>query len=88
MLSDGAAVAVVLSKAGTGYIEYEAVVVRTIRKASRGLESARYVDIVRLSDFAGAAAAACESADEASGGKGISATSTALVADFNRLRRR
>lgn len=68
VLSDGAAVADVLSKAGTGYIEYEAVVVRTIRKASRGFDNARYVDTFRLSELIGAAAAACDSVEDASGG--------------------
>ena len=41
VLNDGAAVAVVLSSAGTGYIEYDAVVVRTMRKARRGFERER-----------------------------------------------
>ena len=57
VLSDGAAVTLVLSRAGTGYIEYDAVVVSTMRNASRGFERARYVDMVRLSDLLGAAAA-------------------------------
>ena len=57
-LNEGAAVTLVLSRAGTGYIEYEAVVVRTMRNASRGFDNARYVDMVRLSDLLGAAAAA------------------------------
>jgi hypothetical protein len=41
VLSDGAAVTLVLNKAGTGYMEYDAVVVRTIRNASRGFDKAR-----------------------------------------------
>ena len=60
VLSDGASVTDVLSNAGTGYIEYDAVAVRTTRKASRGLESARYVEMIRRSDLAGAAAASLD----------------------------
>jgi len=41
VLSEGASVAVVLSSAGTGYIEYDAVVVRTMRNARRGFVRAR-----------------------------------------------
>ena len=88
MLRDGAAVAVVLRRAGTGYIEYDAVVVKTIRKARRGLDSARYVETVRRRDLAGAAAAVLDSVDEASGGRGTSTTSTAVAVAFNRFRRR
>jgi hypothetical protein len=68
VLRDGAAVTDVLSRPGTGYMEYEAVVVNTIRKASRGLVRARYVLIVRLSDLDGASDAARESVEDASGG--------------------
>jgi hypothetical protein len=41
VLSEGASVTEVLSSAGTGYIEYDAVVVRTMRKARRGLVNAK-----------------------------------------------
>ena len=41
VLSDGASVTEVLRRAGTGYIEYDAVVVRTTRNARRGLDSER-----------------------------------------------
>lgn len=41
VLSEGASVTDVLSKAGTGYMEYDAVVVRTTRKARRGLDKER-----------------------------------------------
>jgi hypothetical protein len=37
LLSEGVCVAAVESREGTGYSEYEAVVVRTTRKARRGL---------------------------------------------------
>lgn len=40
-LREGASVTDVLRRAGTGYAEYEAALVRTTRKASRGLERAR-----------------------------------------------
>lgn len=73
----------VLSSAGTGYIEYEAEVVRTTRKANRGFERARKADIDLRIDFAGAAAAFWESVEEASGGRGTSAASA-----FNLFRRR
>ena len=88
MLRDGAAVAVVLSSAGTGYIEYDAVVVKTIRNARRGFVSAKYVENARLSDLAGAAAALCDSVEEASGGNGASARLGAIADTFKRLRRR
>lgn len=41
VLSEGASVTEVLRRAGTGYMEYEAVVVRTTRKAKRGLDRER-----------------------------------------------
>lgn len=41
VLSEGASVTEVLSSAGTGYIEYDAVVVRTIKKARRGFVKAK-----------------------------------------------
>ena len=87
-LRDGASVADVLNKAGTGYIEYEAEVVSTTKKASRGLERARYVEMDLRSDFAGAAAAFCESVEDASGGRGTSATSAPAASAFNRFLRR
>lgn len=88
VLSDGAAVADVLRRPGTGYIEYEAVVVNTIRKASRGLDSARYVLIVRFNDFCGASDAARESVDDASGGNCCSAedASASAASSFSRFR--
>lgn len=89
VLRDGAAVAEVLSNAGTGYIEYEAVVVNTMRKASRGLERARKVLMERLRDFEGASDAARERVEDASGGNCWSAAGTAAsVASFNRFRLR
>jgi hypothetical protein len=87
VLSDGAAVAVVLSRPGTGYMEYDAVVVNTIRKASRGLQRARKVLTVRLSDLEGASDAARERVEEASGGSCCSA-SNASASSFNRFRLR
>jgi len=87
VLRDGAAVADVLSRPGTGYMEYDAVVVNTMRKASRGLERARKVLIVRLSDLEGASDAARESVEEASGGSCCSA-SNASASSFNRFRLR
>ena len=87
VLRDGAAVADVLSKPGTGYMEYDAVVVNTMRKASRGLERARKVLIVRLSDLEGASDAARERVEEASGGSCCSA-SRASSSSFNRFRLR
>ena len=88
VLRDGASIAVEDSKAGTGYIEYDAVVVSTIRNANRGFDNAMYVEISLLSDFAGAAAAVRDNVDEASGGRGISTVSDSIVAAFNLLRRR
>lgn len=89
VLSDGASVTDVLNSAGTGYIEYDAVVVRTIRKASRGLDKARYVETSLRKDLAGAAAASRDSVDDASGGRGLSATLPAIAASsFKRFRRR
>ena len=86
VLRDGAAVAEVLSKAGTGYIEYEAVVVNTMRKASRGLERARKVLMERLRDFEGASDAARERVEDASGGNCWSPAGVAAsVASFNRF---
>jgi hypothetical protein len=41
VLSDGAAVVAVWSISGTGYTLYAAVVVKTIRKLSRGFDSDR-----------------------------------------------
>lgn len=87
VLSDGAAVADVLSRPGTGYMEYDAVVVNTIRKASRGLQRARKVLTVRLSDLEGASDAARERVEEASGGSCCSA-SNASASSFNRFRLR
>lgn len=59
-----------------------------MRKAKRGFERAKYVDIVLRSDLAGAAAAVWESVDEASGGNGASTTLDTVAAVFNRFRRR
>jgi hypothetical protein len=87
VLRDGAAVTDVLSKPGIGYMEYDAVVVNTIRKASRGLQRARKVLTVRLSDLEGASDAARERVDEASGGSCCSASS-ASASSFNRFRLR
>ena len=88
VLKDGAAVAEVLSNAGTGYMEYEAVVVSTIKNANRGLESARYVEMARRRDLGAAAEAASDSVDEASSGNGISAIPPASASCFNRFLRR
>lgn len=89
VLRDGAAVAEVLRRSGTGYMEYEAVVVNTIRKASRGLVRARYVLMVRLRDLEGASDAARERVEDASGGSCWSASGViASAASFNRFRRR
>jgi hypothetical protein len=90
VLRDGAAVTDVLSRPGTGYMEYEAVVVNTIRKASRGLVRARYVLIVRLRDFEGASDAARESVEDASGGNWCSASdaSDSNASSFRRFRLR
>lgn len=85
-LREGASVTDVLSSAGTGYSEYEAEDVRTTRKARRGFERARKLEKVLRSDFAGAAAAVCDSVDEASGGRGTSARLD--VAAFKRFRLR
>ena len=46
------------------------------------------MDIFRLMDLAGAAAAARESVDEASGGSGTSVASAITAVVFNRFRRR
>lgn len=54
LLSEGVCVAAVESREGTGYSEYEAVVVRTTRKARRGLVRERYVAMRRRRE-AGAA---------------------------------
>ena len=90
VLRDGAAVTDVLRRPGTGYIEYEAVVVNTIRKASRGLDNARYVFIVRLSELFGASDAARESVEDASGGNCCSAEddSASVASSFSRFRLR
>ena len=90
VLRDGAAVTDVLSRPGTGYMEYEAVVVNTIRKASRGLVRARYVLMVRLSDFEGASEAARDSVEDASGGNCCSASgaSASAASSFRRFRLR
>lgn len=61
VLREGASVTDVLNSAGTGYIEYDAVVVRTIRKARRGFVRERYVEKMRRKDLAGAASASLES---------------------------
>ena len=87
VLREGAAVTDVLSRPGIGYMEYDAVVVNTIRKASRGLQRARKVLTVRLSDLEGASDAARERVEEASGGSCCSASS-ASASSFNRFRRR
>lgn len=89
VLSDGASVTDVLRSAGTGYMEYDAVVVRTIRKASRGLDKARYVETSLRIDLAGAAAASRDSVEDASGGRGLSVPLSAIAASsFKRFRRR
>lgn len=90
VLRDGAAVTDVLSRPGTGYMEYEAVVVNTIRKASRGLVRARYVLNVRLNDFEGASDAARESVEDASGGNCCSAPDAcaSTASSFRRFRLR
>jgi len=65
-------------------------VVRTTRKARRGLERARKVLIVRLREREGASEAARERVEEASGGSGCSAAGSvvASAASFKRFRRR
>lgn len=92
VLREGASVTAVLSSAGTGYIEYDAVLVRTTRKASRGFESERYVENARRKDLAGAAAASLDSCEDASSGSGASDEASfsfaAAAAAFNRFRRR
>lgn len=88
VLNDGASVTDVLRRAGTGYIEYDAVVVSTMRNASRGLDRAKYVEMLRLNDLAGAAAAALESVEDASGGSGTSVPLNSSASTFNRFRRR
>ena len=74
-----------LSSASTGYIEYEAVVVRTMRNARRGFVNARYMEKVRLNDFAGAAAALWDRVEDASGGKGVSSPACSEATAFRRF---
>ena len=68
VLSDGAAVVADCSNVGTGYTLYAAVVVRTIRKASRGFDSDRYVVNSLRNEFVGSCEAAVVSRFEASNG--------------------
>lgn len=54
LLSEGVWVAAVERREGTGYSEYDAVVVRTTRKARRGLVRARYVAMRRRKEVGAA----------------------------------
>ncbi len=65
-LSDGVSVIDGDNMAGTGYREYADVVVRTMRKESRGFESARRVEKSRFMESLGEAAASDVRIDAAS----------------------
>ena len=69
---DGEVVFVGSSRAGTGYNEYAADVVRTIRKDSLGFDSERQVVKSRRRDVAGIAADREERWEDASRGRGLS----------------
>lgn len=64
------------------------MLVRTMRNASLGFDRARYVERMRRSDLAGAAAASCDSVEDASGGSGASTSASDGAAAFKRFRRR
>jgi hypothetical protein len=68
VLREGAAVVADCSNAGTGYTLYAAVVVRTIRKLSRGFDSDRYVVNNLRREFEGRFEAAVVNRLEASRG--------------------
>lgn len=61
-----------VSISGTGYSAYGTMAVRTTRVESRGFESERNVEKVRLKDWAGWASAWVVKREEASGGRGAS----------------
>lgn len=65
-LNDGVSVIDGESIAGTGYREYAEVVVKTMRKESRGFESARRVEKSRFIEFSFIAADAVVSTEAAS----------------------
>jgi hypothetical protein len=67
-LRDGTEAAAGSSMAGTGYMLYAAVVVRTMRNVRRGLERERYVANTRRNDCWGRAVEMDVRREDASGG--------------------
>lgn len=67
---EGVAVAAGASRPGTGYNEYAAVPVRTIKKESRGFDSERYAVRTRRIDRCGSLEEIAASCADASGAMG------------------
>lgn len=77
-----------VSRDEIGYIPYAEVVVRTIRKESRGFVRARYAANLRRREVVGSAEENFDSCAEASGGRLPSGSTAALPCSFKRFRRR
>ncbi|KAL9602411.1 MAG: hypothetical protein Q9219_001835 [cf. Caloplaca sp. 3 TL-2023] len=72
---------------GTGYSEYAAAVVRTIKKERRGLDNDRYRENRRRKEDGGRVVDMVDNRDDASGGIKSEAPAAARCSSFRRFRR-
>lgn len=77
-----------VSRDEIGYIPYAEVVVRTIKKESRGFVRARYAANLRRREVVGSVDEKLDSCAEASSGRLGSGVPVALLSSFKRFRRR